>query len=91
MGEREQGPSLNPYCIFRSTVCKINYPFCPLPLSPMPGHVQLLLGSCLLSRGCQLVHVVQHAVLVPDVAFGPVELGMNLIQLLFQVCCSVPG
>ena len=57
----------------------------------MPGHVQLLLGSCLLPWGCQLVNVVQHAVLVPDVAFCPVELGMNLIQLLFQVCCSVPG
>ena len=57
----------------------------------MPGHMQLLLGSCLLPRGCQLVNVVQHAVLVPDVAFCPVELGMNLIQLLFQVCCSVPG
>ena len=57
----------------------------------MLGHMQLLMESCLLPRCCQLVNIEQHAVLVPDVGFCPAKLGMNLLQLLFQVRCSVPG
>jgi hypothetical protein len=34
------------------------------------------------------VELEQYAFLVSDVVFCPVELGMDLIQLLFQVGCS---
>ena len=35
--------------------------------------------------------IVQHAVQVADVVFSPAKLGVNHLQLLFQLACSGPG